>query len=203
VCLIDPRGIGESQLGESHGRRTSNTSIASSRLMLGGTLLGDQFIDVVEAVDWLRAQDRFKYRPVYVWGESLVPPNPAKAEFIQPRDSDDALPRPSEPNGPLLALLAALRDKEISGVYAVGGLTGWRSLLEKPLVLTSYTSVVPDVLEVGDVSDIVGELEGQRVRLEVCVDGWNRLSDPHVNVPHASYSPTRTSVAEWLRSTKP
>ena len=102
-----------------------------------------------------------------------------------------------------VVMLAALGNKDITAVYAVGGLASWRSLLENYLVLTSYDALIPGILEVCDIPDLVAGLDSQRVRLEVCVDGWNRLADPNLNLPHASYSPTRTSIAAWLASLKP
>jgi hypothetical protein len=166
--------------------------------MLRGTLIGDQVWDVRATLDWLQRTDEFRGRPTVLWGESLIPPNPPDAEFHQPRDSDEALPNPSEPSAPLVVMLAALGNKDITAVYAVGGLASWQSLLESYLVLTSYDALIPGILEVCDIPDLVAGLENQRVRLEVCVDGWNRLADPRLNVPHASYSPTRTSIAAWL-----
>ena len=96
VCLVDPRGIGESKLGDSHGRRSSATSISSTALMLGQPLLGQQLRDVRLVLSWLRDQPELKGRRFSLWGESLTPPNPDTAPFRQPRDDDAALPAPSE-----------------------------------------------------------------------------------------------------------
>ncbi|MFM9966090.1 MAG: hypothetical protein ACKV2Q_33330 [Planctomycetaceae bacterium] len=177
VCLVDPRGIGESKLGDSHGRRSSATSISSTALMLGTPLLGQQLSDVRLALTWLRNQPELKGRRFALWGESLTPPNPDTALFRQPRDDDQALPAPSEPQAPLLALLTGLFEDDISAIYTVGGLTSWRSLLADYLVLTAHDSLVPGVLTVGDIADLSKPTHTNcRIRIESAVDGWNRLT---------------------------
>ncbi len=175
VCLVDPRGIGESKLGDSHGRRSSATSMSSTALMLGTPLLGQQLRDVRLAMTWLRKQPDLKGRRFALWGESLTPPNPDTALFRQPRDDDQALPAPSEPQAPLLALLTGLFEDDISAIYTAGGLTSWRSLLSDYLVLTAYDSLVPGALTVGDIADLIEPVRSdRRVRIEAAVDGWNR-----------------------------
>lgn len=190
VCLVDPRGIGESKLGDSHGRRSSATSMSSTALMLGTPLLGQQLRDVRLAMIWLRELPDLKGRRFALWGESLTPPSPETARFRQPRDDDAALPAPSEPQAPLLALLAGLFEDDVSAIYAVGGLTNWRSLLADYLVLTAYDSLVPGTLTVGDIEEFIEpHRSDRRVRIEAAVDGWNR------RVPE---SPSRSNPAQWL-----
>jgi hypothetical protein len=190
VCLIDPRGIGESKLGDGHGRRSSATSITSTALMLGMPLLGQQLNDVRLALTWLRKANEFESRRFVLWGESQTPPNPETALFRQPRDDDAALPAPSEPQAPLLALLTGLFEDDVSAIYTVGGLSNWRSLLADYLVLTAHDSLVPGALTVGDIGDLIEpDRSDRRVVLEAAVDGWNRL------VPN---TPKRTSPANWF-----
>ena len=190
VCLVDPRGIGESKLGDSHGRRSSATSMSSTALMLGTPLLGQQLRDVRLAISWLRKQPDLKGRRFTLWGESLVPPNLETARFRQPRDDDSALPAPSEPQAPLLALLAGLFEEDVSKIYTAGGLTSWRSLLADYLVLTAHDSLVPGALTVGDIGDLTQPFHtNRRVRIEAAVDGWNRL---------APNTPKRGGPAKWL-----
>ncbi|TXT16822.1 MAG: hypothetical protein FD138_4676 [Planctomycetota bacterium] len=190
VCLVDPRGIGESKLGDSHGRRSSATSISSTALMLGTPLLGQQLQDVRLALTWLRTETHLRGRTFALWGESLTPPNPDTARFRQPRDDDSALPAPSEPQAPLLALLTGLFEDDVSAIYTVGGLSSWRSLLADYLVLTAHDSFVPGALTVGDLPDLIEpDRSDRRVVLEAAVDGWNR------RVPD---SPPRSSPAQWL-----
>jgi dienelactone hydrolase len=188
VCLVDPIGIGESTLGDSHGRRSSATSISSTAQMLGRPLLGQQLQDVRVTLVWLRTE--FKGRALMLWGESLTPPNPDTARFRQPRDDDSALPAPSEPQAPLLALLTGLFEDDVSTIYTVGCLSSWRSLLADYLVLTAHDSLVPGALTVGDLADLIDpDRSDRRVVLEAAVDGWNRL---------VQGSPQRTSPVKWL-----
>ena len=190
VCLVDPRGIGESKLGDSHGRRSSATSISSTALMLGQPLLGQQLRDVRLVLSWLRDQPELKDCRFTLWGESLTPPNSDSALFRQPRDDDGALPAPSEPQAPLLALLTGLFEDDVSMIYTVGGLTSWRSLLADYLVLTAHDSLVPGVLTIGDLDDLIEPFRSdRRVIIEAAVDGWNRL---------APNTPKRTGLAKWL-----
>lgn len=190
VCLVDPRGIGESKLGDSHGRRSSATAISSTALMLGKPLLGQQLQDLRLAMTWLRQQPEFKGRRFALWGESLTPPNPDTARFRQPRDDDSALPAPSEPQAPLLALLAGLFEDDLSAIYTVGGLASWRSLLSNYLVLTAYDSLVPGTLTAGDIRDLIEpEHSDRRVIQEATVDGWNRL---------VADTPKREGPVKWL-----
>jgi hypothetical protein len=175
VALIDPRGLGESKLGDSHGRRSSATSYSSTALMLGTPLLGLQLRDVRTALTWLRQQPDFKGRTFAVWGESFTPPNPENAKFRQPRDDDGALPAPSEPQAPLLAILTGLFEDDVAAIYSAGGLKDWRSLLADYLVLTAHDSIVPGALTAGDIPDLIAaQRSATKIRVEAEVDGWNR-----------------------------
>lgn len=190
VCLVDPRGIGESKLGDSHGRRSSATSISSTALMLRAPLLGQQLRDVQIAMSWLHEHRELKGRRFALWGESLTPPNPDTARFRQPRDDDSALPAPSEPQAPLLALLTGLFEDDVSSIYTVGGLVSWRSLLADYLVLIAHDCLVPGALTVGDLPDLIEpDRSDRRVILEAAVDGWNRLAPNTLK---------RTGPANWL-----
>lgn len=190
VCLVDPVGIGESKLGDSHGRRSSATSMSSTALMLGTPLLGQQLRDVRLALSWLREQPDLKDRRFAVWGESLTPPNPDTALFRQPRDDDGSLPASSEPQAPLLALLTGLFEDDLSAIYTAGGLTSWRSLLSDYLVLTAHDGLVPEALTASDITDLAKPFRSdRRVRIEAAVDGWNRL---------APNTPQRESPVKWF-----
>ena len=123
--------------------------------------------------------------------ESFQPPNAPDANFRQPRDDDSALPAPSTPQGPLIALMTGLFEGDVASVYTCRGLSSWRSWLDQYLVLVPYDALVPGVLTVGDVNDIAAALAPCRVRMEASIDGRNRLAD-------ATHS--RTSAANWLLS---
>ena len=206
VCLFDPRGIGESKLGDSHTRRSSATSHSSTDLMLGTPLLGEQLRDVRLVLNWLRRRQDAGFRPLVVWGESLVPPNSATAPFKTPRDDDQALPAVSEPQAPLLALLTGLYEDDLEAIYTCGGLVSWRSLLASYLVLTAHDVVVPGAMTAGDLSDIVAaQAPGSRIRQEMLVDGWNRpASDADIKelrsaaVLKAEVLQARHGIVPWL-----
>lgn len=176
VCLCDPRGLGESGFGKSHGRRSEATGIASTELMLGDTLLGRQLMDVRTTMAWLRTRPELKGRRFHVWGESLAPAHSDSARFRQPRDDDAALPAPSEPQAALVALLTGLFEEDVQAIDAAGGIASWRLLLDGYLVLMAYDALVPGVLTAGDIADLVnGQRADTRIRLSRSVDGLNRL----------------------------
>ena len=176
VCLVDPRGIGESKLGDSHGRRSSATSLSSSALMLSTLLLGQQLSDLRTTLSWLREQPEAKGRPLELWGESLIEPNAESAHFRQPRDDDSALPAPSEPQAPLLALLAGLFEDDVTAIQTRGGLASWKPLLMSHLVLVSHAAIVPDVLSSGDIAHLISAQRPEtNLRTMTNVDGWNRV----------------------------
>jgi len=205
ICLMDPRGIGESKLGDSHTRRSSATSLSSTSLMLGHPLLGEQLRDVRLVLRWLRQRQDVGFRPLVLWGESLVEPNADDSAFHTPRDDDQALPAVSEPQAPLLALITGLFEDDLDGIYATGGLVSWRSALASHLVLTAYDSIVPGILTAGDIDDLIAAQRPQtRVRLERLVDGWNRLASPEAQASltkasaRCSVDSKRRGIAAWL-----
>lgn len=205
VCMIDPRGIGESKLGDSHTRRSAATSLASTALMLGSPLPGEQLRDVRMVLRWLRHRQDFGFRPLVLWGESLVEPNADDSPFQTPRDDDQALPAVSEPQGPLAVLLTALFEDDVDGIYLAGGLASWRSLLISHLVLTAYDGLVPGALTACDLDGLVAAQRPEtRVRIERAVDGWNRLASADAHATLANASPkcsvelVRRGIHAWL-----
>jgi dienelactone hydrolase len=218
VCLPDVRGTGETSLGTGRGRRSAATSLSSSELMLGGTMLGAQLRDLRAVLAWLRTRDDLDARQLSLWGDSLTRPNPPDTNFQIPRDDDDALPRSPEPLGGLLALLAALYEEDVRAVYVHGGLAGFESVLTKYIALIPHDVVVPAALTAGDLCDVAAALAPRRVRLEGIVDGWNRTISatdlasayqPAATSYRAagaaaqfSLSTERTSCLQWLTDGK-
>ena len=201
VYLFDPRGLGESKLGDSHTRRSSATSHSSTNLMLGAPLLGEQLRDVRLALNWVRHRSDVGFRPLIIWGESLIPPSPDNAKFQTPRDDDQSMPAVAEPQAPLLALFAGLFEDDLDAIYTVGGLASWRSLLESYLVLTAHDVIVPGALTAGDIADIVVvQQPTMRIRMDILVDGWNRtvaddkLTPLHLAAPHGDFAGTRRGM---------
>lgn len=205
VCMIDPRGIGESKLGDSHTRRSTATSLASTALMLGSPLPGEQLRDVRMVLRWLRHRQDFGFRPLVLWGESLVEPNADDSPFQTPRDDDQALPAVSEPQGPLVVLLTSLFEDDVDGIYLAGGLVSWRSLLASHLVLTAYDGLAPGALTACDLDGLVAAQRPEtRIRIERAVDGWNRLASADAHATLANASPkcsvelVRRGITAWL-----
>jgi cephalosporin-C deacetylase-like acetyl esterase len=205
ICLIDPRGIGESKLGDSHTRRSSATSHSSTGLMLERPLLGEQLRDVRLALHWIRQRSDVGFRPLVIWGESLVAANAADAPFRTPRDDDQALPAVSEPQAPLLAVLAGLYEDDLDAIYSVGGLVSFRSLLQSYLVLTAHDVIVPGAIRAGDLDDILAVLPAAtRIHVDTPVDGWNRnvageaLKPLTAISPQATFQATRQGLATWV-----
>ena len=179
VCLMDLRGIGPSQPGAGHGRRSEVTSFCSTALMLGTPTLGQQLSDVRFAMSWLRSQSELQGRTFEIWAESLIPPNPDDAPFRQPRDDDQSLPTPSQPQAALVALLAGLYENDVTAIDATGCVASWKLLLDGHLVLMSYESLVPGVLTAGDICDLIeNQSPKTQVTLRTPVDGMNRRVPP-------------------------
>jgi dienelactone hydrolase len=214
VCLPDVRGTGETSPGSGRGRRSAATSLSSSELMLGGTMLGAQLRDLRAVLAWLRTREDLDARQLSLWGDSLVQPNPPDTNFQIPRDDDDALPSSPEPLGGMLALLGALYEEDVRAVYVHGGLAGFESVLTKHLVLIPHDAVVPGALTAGDLCYVAAALVPRKVRLEGMVDGWNRKL-PMTELARAfqataanyitagaaarfSFSTERTSCVDWL-----
>jgi hypothetical protein len=102
--------------------------------MLGGTMLGAQLRDFRAVISWLRVRDDLDAQQISLWGDSLARPNPPETNFQIPRDDDDEFPRSPEPLGGLLALLTALYEEDVRGVYVHRGLVSLESVLTKHLV---------------------------------------------------------------------
>jgi hypothetical protein len=75
ICLPDVRGTGETRLGVSRGRTSEDTSLSSSELMLGETILGGRLRDLRGVVHYLRTRRDLDARRLAVWGDSLTLPN--------------------------------------------------------------------------------------------------------------------------------
>src|SRR5581483_459406 len=179
VCLPDLRGTGESKPSDGRGRQSAATSISSSELMLGQTLLGSRLIDLRQVLAHLRdlaKTDRgteIDATRVALWGDSLAPVNPADRDLKVPLDADKQ-PDIAEPLGGLLALFGALYEDDVKAVYARGGLVGYRSVLNSPFVYVPHDIIVPGALTAGDLCEVSAGLYPRPQRLEGLVDGLNR-----------------------------
>jgi hypothetical protein len=176
VCLPDLRGTGETRPGSGRGRNSEATSIAATELMLGRTMLGLRVRDLRSLLLYLRGRADLDRTRIGLWGDSFAPANPPDRNFEVPLDADGA-PELAEPMGALVALYAALQEKEIRAVYARGGLVSFASILESPFVYVPFDAIVPGGALGGDLPGIVRALQPRAVKLEGSVDGLNRRVD--------------------------
>lgn len=174
VCLPDVRGTGETAPGGGRDRGSAATGISATGLMLAQPLLGRRLHDVQSVLRYLRKRPELDGRRIAVWGDSFAPTNAADADLKAPHGID-ARPASSEPAGGLLTVLAALMDDDIRSVYVRGGLGSYRSVLDSPFGYLPHDAVIPGVLGSGDIDDWVAALSPRPVRLEMLVDGGNRL----------------------------
>jgi hypothetical protein len=173
VCLTDLRGTGETSHGNARGRESADTSISSTELMLGENMVGARLRDVRSVLLFLRSRRDLDARRIAVWGDSLAPANPPERDLTIPMGVPEE-PALSEPLGGLLALLTALYEKDVRVVYARGGLTGFKSVLESQFCYLPHDVVIPGVLTVGDLCDVAAALAPRPLRLDGLVDGLNR-----------------------------
>ncbi len=176
VCLPDLPGCGETSAGNYRARRSSATGISSSRLMFGGTIVGDRLRDLLSVVSWVRARDEINGDRIAIWGDSFAAVNSPDRNLIVPLGIGDE-PDHSEPIGPMLSLLAGLYDDRIEAVLSRNGLVSMRSLLDSQFVHVPHDFVIPGALTAGDVADLALSLGGVPVRVEGLVDGTNRRAD--------------------------
>lgn len=180
VCLPDVRGTGETRpAGDSRGRTSSSTSISSSELMLGQTMLGARLRDLRMVCRYLRGRPEFRAANLALWGDSFAATNPHDKNLAAPLDADN-LPGHSEPLGGLLALFGALFEDEIQAVYIHGGLVSYGSILQSPYCYLPHDCIVPGALTAGDLSDVAAALAPRPLRLGSLVDGLNRSVTPEI-----------------------
>jgi hypothetical protein len=190
VCLPDVRGTGETKIGDSRGRQSSATSLSSSELMFGGTMLGGRLRDLRSVLKYLRTRNDLDAARCAVWGESFAPVNAADRDLRVPLDAEK-LPAQAEPLGGLLALFAALYDPDVRAVSVNGGLDGFASVLQSQFVYIPHDVIVPGALTLGDLGDVTAAIAPRAVRLEGLVDGH----DQRVSVERLAkaYEPARTA----------
>jgi dienelactone hydrolase len=173
VCLPDVRGTGETKAaGDSRGRTSSGTSISSSELMLGQTLVGSRLRDLRTVWHYLRDRSDFDPGRIGLWGDSFAARNSQDQNLAVPLDAAK-LPNQSEPLGGLLALFGALFEDDVKAIYIHGGLISYHSLLQSPFCYIPFDCVVPGALTAGDLGDVAAVLVPRPLRLAGLVDGRN------------------------------
>jgi cephalosporin-C deacetylase-like acetyl esterase len=180
VCVPDLRGTGETRPGDSRGRQSSATSISSSELMLGQTLVGSRLRDLRAVLKYLRGwsdrtlrEQKIDASRIALWGDSLAPANGPDRDFKVPLDADKQ-PNIAEPLGGLMALFGALYEDDVKAVYVRGGLDGYKSILNSQFIYVPHDIIIPGALTAGDLCDVAAALAPRPIRLEGLVDGLNR-----------------------------
>jgi len=188
ICLPDVRGTGETRLGLPRGRTSENTSLSSSELMLGETMVGTRLRDLRAVVHYLRTRRDLDARRPAIWGDSFALPNAPDQGLNLPfgiREEAET----SEPLGSLLALLLALYEEDVRAVYARGGLVGFQSVLSSPFLYLPHDVVIPGALTAGDLSALAAGLAPRPLALAGLVDGLNQAAEPQA--VEAAYARTR------------
>lgn len=174
VCLADVRGTGETSCDGDRGRTSAATSVSSTELMLGQTLVGSQLKDLRSVLEYLRGRPELDADHMAVWGDSYSPAVAHDAPFAVPLGID-AEPPPCEPAGPLLALLCGLFEERLAGVAAArGGLCSFDALLASPYLYVPHDALVPGALTICELSDLAAALAPRRLWIGPLVDGVNR-----------------------------
>jgi dienelactone hydrolase len=173
VCLPDLRGTGETRPGDSRGRGSESTSIASTELMLGRTLLGLRIRDLRSVLHYLRGRPDLAPKRLALWGDSFAPVNAPDRRVEVPFDADGQ-PQIAEPLGDLAALYGAALEKDVRAVYARGGLLDYRRILDSPFIAVPYDVILPGVLRKGDLLRTIEAIHPRALMREDLVDGLNR-----------------------------
>src|SRR5262249_22656386 len=213
VCLSDLRGTGETRPGSGRDRNSSATSIASTELMLGRTIIGLQLKDLRAVLAFLRKQESIDPKRIAVWGDSFAEPNAATDRIAAPLDAEKP-PRQAEPTAMLLALLAGLFEDDVAVVAGQGGCCSFADLLGTPYCHFPHNALVP-----GAARCVLGQSAGlispRPLLLAGCVNGQNqrlakrdvderldsvwRMYDAHPSHLRIDAEPLQSEiVAKWL-----
>jgi dienelactone hydrolase len=193
LCLVDVRGTGETRPGDGRGRQSAATSISSTELMLGQTLLGERLRDLRTVLKYLHGRKDIGADRLALWGDSLAPVNAADRDLKVPLDADKQ-PALAEPLGGLLALFGALYEDDVKAVHVRGGLVGYQSVLNSQFIYVPHDIIVPGALTAGDLCDVAAGLYPRPLRLEALVDGLNRRVKR--DVLDQTYGPARNAYGD-------
>jgi hypothetical protein len=173
VALPDLRGTGETNPGGDRDRRSPATSISSTGLMTGQTMLGARLRDLRTVLRYVKQLPAVDAKRVALWGDSFTEPLGDDDAWKLPHGIDDR-PAPCEPLGSLLALLCGLYEDEVRAVYAHGGVANFASALPTPFCYLPHDVIVPGVLATGDLPVLATALSPRPLRLSGMVDCVNR-----------------------------
>ena len=175
VCIPEVRGTGETAPGQYNRNEYPATRIVE----LGNTLLGLRLKDLRTVLAWAGKRKDIDCQRMALWGDSFAPVNPENlwVDELMGWPVSPQIQYLASPLGAHLALFAALYHKEIKAVAARGGLVGYLSILEHNFSYVPPDMAVPEILRVGDISDICAHIAPRPVLLEGTVDGRNCLVD--------------------------
>jgi hypothetical protein len=171
VCLLDVRGTGESAAGQYN--RSAYPMIRAAEL--GKTLLGFRVKDVRTVLEYLKSREDIDSHRIALWGDSFTPVNTGNLwlDELSKWPISPQIQHFASPLGAHLALLTALYHKEIKTVAARGSLVSYLSVLDDNFTYVPPDIIVPEILKVGDISDICAGLAPRSLLLEKVVDGRN------------------------------
>jgi len=177
VCLPDLRATGETSADARHDPQSAESIHANTVLTLGDTLVGLRLKDARTVVAYLGSREELDAQRIGVWGDSLVPTNPAKLTLneLPHWQIGPQIEQQAEPLGGVIGLLAALYEPSIRAVALNGGLVSFASILDETYSYVPQDVVVPGILEAGDLADVEAALAPRPLRLTGLVDGLDRL----------------------------
>ena len=74
------------------------------------------------------------------------------------------------------AQMAAMFDKRIEGVYLSGGLSSFRSIVDRESYNVPFGNFIPRILEWGDLGDVTAAIRPRRIVTAGMVDGGGRTA---------------------------
>jgi dienelactone hydrolase len=191
VCLPDVRGTGETSPDSRRGPESEEISAAGTELMFGNTLVGARLKDLRTVLAWMETRSDLDAKRMAVWGDSPAPPNPMHMLFDEAPNwqMGPQIEQQAEPLGGLLAVLAGLYEDKVRAIAVQGGLIGFFSVLEDRFVYVPGDTIVPGILECGDIAELIAALAPRPILLQGLVDGRNRPVHGQERV---------RQVSEWL-----
>jgi dienelactone hydrolase len=176
ACVVDLNLAGSTANSSNIGRGSYATSLSSSELMLGSTLLGRSVTSVQRTIGQLRKFEDVDRERIAIIGYSNRPVNAPDRELRVPYDVSK-FPEIGDPFGGLVATGTALNEPKIRAVAIRGGLFNFRSAIDGTFVYVSHDSLVPGRFRGGDLERTYGALTPQALRFEGMIDAQNRLYD--------------------------
>ncbi len=173
VCLPDIRGTGET----APDQYNRGEDLANSEMELGKTLIGQRLKDVRTVLTYIKRLSNINPREIALWGDSFAPANHEDlwVDELYRQPVSPQIQHYASPLGAHLALLTALYHNEIKTVAVRGGLIGYLSILNDNFNYVPPDIIVPEILKVGDISDICANLSPMPLLIEGFVNGRNYI----------------------------